>query len=44
MTEAEQYELLGTDGMLVKRLLLIEKGIVLTGFREAQWAAKLLPE
>lgn len=42
LTEAEQYDLLGTDGMLVKRPLLIGEGFVFTGFREPEWAAKLL--
>lgn len=41
MPEADQYELLGTDGMLVKRPLLIGDGFVLTGFREAEWAQRL---
>ena len=36
MTEQEQYELLSSDGMLVKRPLLLGPGFVLTGFREAQ--------
>ena len=41
MTEEEQLRLLATDGMLVKRPILItEKGVV-TGFKEAEWT-KLL--
>ena len=37
MTEEEQLQLLATDGMLVKRPILItEKGIT-TGFKEAEW-------
>ena len=37
MTEEEQLQLLATDGMLVKRPILItEKGIA-TGFKEAEW-------
>ena len=37
MSEEEQYELLSTDGMLVKRPILItEKGII-TGFKENEW-------
>ena len=37
MTEEEQLRLLATDGMLVKRPILItEKGIT-TGFKEAEW-------
>lgn len=37
MTEEEQLRLLATDGMLVKRPLLIGEGFVLTGFKEAEW-------
>ena len=43
MTEEEQLRLLATDGMLVKRpLVVLDNGTVLTGFREADWAAALL--
>lgn len=38
MSEDEQIELLATDGMLVKRPLLITDDTVLIGFKEAQWA------
>ena len=41
MTEDEQLALLATDGMLVKRPLVIEDGFVLVGFREAEWAERL---
>ena len=41
MTEDEQLALLATDGMLVKRPLLVGNGFVLTGFKEDEWAAKL---
>ncbi|MDO4491610.1 MAG: arsenate reductase family protein [Lachnospiraceae bacterium] len=41
MSEEEQYELLATDGMLVKRPLLIGEDFVLVGFKEAEWAEKL---
>lgn len=41
MTEEEQLKLLATDGMLVKRPLLIGENFVLTGFRAEKWAAKL---
>ena len=41
MTEEEQLRLLASDGMLVKRPLLITEHRVLTGFREAQWAELL---
>lgn len=42
MSEDEMLELLSTDGMLVKRPLLIGEGFVLIGFKESQWAEKLL--
>ena len=42
MTEDEQFALLATDGMLVKRPLLVGETFVLTGFREAEWSEKLL--
>ena len=41
MTEDEQFALLATDGMLVKRPILIGDDFVLVGFREAEWAEKL---
>ena len=41
MSEDEQLDLLATDGMLVKRPLLILEGRVLVGFREAEWAQAL---
>lgn len=42
MTEDEQFALLATDGMLVKRPILVMDGKVLVGFKEAEWAAALL--
>ena len=43
MSEEEQLRLLATDGMLVKRPLVVtENGKVLTGFREKEWEASLL--
>ncbi|MBR5976130.1 MAG: arsenate reductase family protein [Clostridiales bacterium] len=42
MSEDEQFQLLASDGMLVKRPLLVGKDFVLTGFKEAEWAEKLL--
>ncbi len=42
MTEEEQLRLLATDGMLVKRPLVVTETAVLTGFKEADWAEKLL--
>ena len=41
MTEEEQLRLLATDGMLVKRPLVIREDLVLTGFKEAEWFEKL---
>lgn len=37
MNEEEQLKLLSTDGMLVKRPLVIKGNTVLTGFREKEW-------
>ncbi len=42
MGEEEQFALLATDGMLVKRPLVVGDDFVLTGFREDEWAEKLL--
>ena len=41
MSEQEQYDLLATDGMLVKRPMLIGDAQVLVGFRQAEWEEKL---
>ena len=41
MGEEEQLALLASDGMLVKRPVLVGDGFVLVGFREAEWAEKL---
>ena len=41
MTEEEQIALLATDGMLVKRPLLVGEDFVLTGFRQAEWEERL---
>lgn len=37
MSEQEQLELLATDGMLVKRPLIIGENFVLVGFKETEW-------
>lgn len=37
MSEEEQLRLLATDGMLVKRPILVTENAVVTGFREAEW-------
>ena len=41
MTDDEMLKLLATDGMLVKRPLLIGDNFVLAGFKEAEWGAAL---
>lgn len=43
MTEDEMLNLLSSDGMLVKRPLLIGDGFVLIGFKEAAWSDVLQP-
>ena len=42
MSEEEQLKLLATDGMLVKRPLVVDGDNVLTGFKEAEWTEKML--
>ncbi len=42
MDFAEKTKLLGSDGMLVKRPLVIGDGFVLAGFREKEWTEKLV--
>ena len=42
MSEEEQLKLLATNGMLVKRPLVVGDDFVLTGFREKEWEEKLL--
>ena len=41
MSEEEQLKLLSTNGMLVKRPLVVDGDTVLTGFTESQWREKL---
>ena len=41
MGEEEMLGLLATDGMLVKRPILVGDGFVLVGFREKEWAERL---
>ena len=41
MSEEEQYRMLATDGMLVKRPLIVGDDFVLTGFREQEWVEKI---
>ena len=42
MTEEEQFELLSTDGMLVKRPIIVADSFVLVGFKEKEWEEALL--
>ena len=42
MPREEQLALLASDGMLIKRPLLVDEGVVLPGFREKAWAEALL--
>ena len=41
MSEDEMLKLLSTDGMLVKRPLVVGDGFVLVGFKETDWNAKI---
>ena len=41
MSEEDQLKLLATDGMLVKRPLLIGEDFVLVGFKESEWQERL---
>lgn len=41
MTDEEQLKLLATDGMLVKRPLVLGDNFILTGFREKEWTEKI---
>ena len=41
MSEEEQLKLLVTDGMLVKRPLVIGNDFVLVGFKESEWSEKI---
>lgn len=42
MDEHEAFELLATDGMLVKRPIVVTDSTILVGFKETEWAAALL--
>lgn len=44
MSEDEQLRLLASDGMLVKRPLLVNENTVLVGFKEPEWESKVLAE
>ena len=41
MTEEEQLDILATDGMLVKRPIIVTDTFILVGFKESEWAEKL---
>lgn len=41
MSEEEQYELLATDGMLVKRPIIVGELFAIPGFKETVWAEVL---
>ena len=41
MSEEEMIQLLSTDGMLVKRPLLVGEDFVMVGFKEGQWGERL---
>ena len=42
MSEEEQLRILATDGMLVKRPIVVTEDVVLVGFKESEWAERLL--
>ena len=42
LSEDEQLQLLATNGMLVKRPLVVAEGFMLTGFKEKEWTEKML--
>lgn len=42
MTDEEKLRLLATDGMLVKRPIIVDGDTIMTGFKEAEWAEKLI--
>ena len=42
MSEEEQLRLLATNGMLVKRPVIVDGNTVITGFKEAEWSEKLI--
>ena len=41
MSEEDKLQLLATNGMLIKRPLVVNGGTVLVGFKEAEWSEKL---
>lgn len=41
MSEEEQLKLLATNGMLVKRPIIVDEDMILVGFKEAEWEEKI---
>lgn len=41
MSEEEQLQLLATNGMLVKRPMVVKENLVMVGFKEVEWSEKL---
>ena len=41
MSEEEQFQILASDGMLVKRPILVGDEVVLVGFKESEWEISL---
>lgn len=41
MTQEEQYELLATNGMLVKRPIIVGEDFILVGFKEKEYEERL---
>ena len=41
MSEEEQLKLLASDGMLVKRPIVVDDDFILVGFKESEWSGKL---
>lgn len=41
MTQEEQFRLLATDGMLVKRPILVSENFAVAGFKPAEWEEKI---
>lgn len=42
MSDEDIYALLATDGMLVKRPLIVSEDYILTGFKETEWKEKMI--
>ena len=44
MSDDDQYAVLSTDGMLVKRPILVGPDFVLVGFKEDEWKSRLVKQ